>query len=256
MQPLIAGNWKMHGSSPQLADVDMIAAAVAATPVMADVLLCLPATLVARAAKTAAGRIAIGGENCAASGDGAFTGDISAAMLRDAGATAVILGHSERRSQHHETDDVVAAKVRMAWRSGLSVIVCIGETKTQRNVGSALSVCAEQLAGSLPADADTLGEASIAYEPLWAIGTGQLPTRHEIEEVHLHIRSRLTALLGARGQRIRILYGGSIRADNAATVLAAAEVGGLLIGGASLHAADFDAVLQVVRQRNPQFAAA
>ena len=177
-------------------------------------------------------------------------------MLRDAGATSVIVGHSERRHYHHETDEMVAAKARMAWRSGLSVIVCIGETQAQRSGGKALSVCGDQLLGSLPADVKPLGGLAIAYEPLWSIGSGHMPTSDEIAAVHLHIRSCLDARLGAVGQTTRILYGGSVRADNAGTVLAATEVGGVLIGGASLRATDFDAVLQVVRKRDERHVAA
>ncbi len=249
MQPLIAGNWKMHGLGPQLREVEAIAASVAAVPVAADVLLCLPATLIARAVQAAGGHITIGGEDCSTSADGAFTGDVSAGMLRDAGAATVILGHSERRHIHHESDATVAAKVRMAWASGLSVIVCIGETQVQRSAGQALSVCGDQLRGSIPDGAGPPGGLAVGYEPLWAIGSGHMPTSDEIAEMHRHIRECLIAQLGAAGRTIRILYGGSARADNADRVLGAAEVGGLLIGGASLHATDFDAVLQVVRQR-------
>ena len=252
MQPLIAGNWKMHGLGPQLREVEAIAASVAAAPVPAEVLLCLPATLISRAVQAAGGHIAIGGEDCSASAEGAFTGDVSAGMLRDAGATTVIVGHSERRHIHHESDAMVAAKARMAWRSGLSVIVCIGETQTQRSAGQALSVCGDQLLGSIPGGVEPLGGIAVGYEPLWAIGSGHMPTSDEIAEVHRHIRGYLTAQLGAAGRTIRILYGGSVRADNAERVLAAAEVDGLLIGGASLHAEDFEAVLQVVRERHPR----
>ena len=247
MQPLIAGNWKMHGLGPQLREVETIAASVAAAPVPADVLLCLAATLIARAMQVAAGRIAIGGEDCSASAEGAFTGDVSAGMLRDAGATTVIVGHSERRHIHHETDAMVAGKVRMAWGSGLSIIVCIGETQAQRSAGQALSVCGDQLMGSIPGGTEPLSGLAVGYEPLWAIGSGHMPVSDEIAEMHRHIRGCLIAQLGATGRTIRILYGGSVDADNAERVLGVAEVGGLLIGGASLHAADFDAVLQIVR---------
>lgn len=249
MRPLIAGNWKMHGLAAQLGEIEAIAASVHAEPPAADVLICLPATLLWRAAQTAAGRIAIGGEDCHADISGAFTGDVSAEMLKDAGATTVIVGHSERRRYHQETDAMVAAKARAAWQSGLSTVVCIGETEIQRRGGNALDVCGAQLAGSLPKDLAGSGSAVIAYEPLWAIGSGHVPTSAQIEEVHRHLRTCLTALAGSAGADIRILYGGSVTSDNALEILGLADVGGVLIGGASLKAADFDAVLRKVPDR-------
>ncbi len=165
MRPLIAGNWKMHGMAPQLGEIEAIAACVKAVPPSADILICLPATLIARAAQTAASRIAIGGEDCSAEVSGAFTGDVSAEMLKGAGATAVIVGHSERRQHHGETDAVVAAKAKAAWRAGLLAIICIGETQAQRLNGKALSVCGNQLAGSVP-DGITAFSTAIGYEPL------------------------------------------------------------------------------------------
>jgi triosephosphate isomerase len=243
MRPLIAGNWKMHGLAAQLCEIETIAASVHARPPAADVLICVPATLLSRAVQAAAGRIALGGEDCHAEASGPFTGDVSAGMLMDAGATAVIVGHSERRTHHGETDSMVAAKAAAAWRSGLCTIVCIGETELQRRNGNALTVCADQVAGSLPKDLARSGTAAIAYEPLWAIGSGHVPTSDQIAEVHRHVRACLTALAGDAGAGIRILYGGSVTGDNANEVLGLDEVGGVLIGGASLLAVDFDAVL-------------
>ena len=183
MRPLIAGNWKMHGLAPQLGEIDAIAASVRASPPFADILICLPATLIARAVQTADGGIAIGGEDCSTEIAGAFTGDISAEMLKDAGASAVIVGHSERRQHHGETDAIVAAKARAARRAGLLAIICIGETKSQRLDGKALSVCGDQIAGSVP-EGMTSSAIAIGYEPLWAIGTGHTPTSEEIAEMH------------------------------------------------------------------------
>jgi triosephosphate isomerase len=245
MRTLIAGNWKMHGMAPQLGEIEAVAAAVSAIPPSADVLICLPATLIERAGQTAAGRIAIGGEDCSPEVAGAFTGDISAEMLKDAGATAVIVGHSERRQHHGETDALVAAKAKAARRAGLLAIVCIGETELQRLAGKALSVSGEQIAGSVP-EGMTSSEIAIGYEPLWAIGSGHLPTAEEIIEVHAHIRGCLAARLGAEGKKVRILYGGSVKPSNARTILALPEVGGALVGGASLKAAEFEAIFKAV----------
>ena len=244
----------MHGLSAQLADIEAVANFVQATPCDADVLICVPATLLSRAVQTAASHIAIGGEDCHAQVAGAFTGDVSAEMLIDAGATTVILGHSERRRWHQESDAMVAAKAMVAWHAGLSTIICIGETQAQRHGGEALAVCSAQLAGSLPEAVARSGTAAIAYEPLWAIGSGDVPTSAEIAEVHRHIRKCLIALAGAEGEEVRILYGGSVTSDNADEILNLPEVGGVLIGGASLKAADFDAVLRHVpaRARGPR----
>ena len=245
MRPLIAGNWKMHGLAPQLGEIEAIAASVKATPPVADILICLPATLIARAVQTAAGRIAIGGEDCSAEIAGAFTGDISAEMLKEAGASAVIVGHSERRQHHGETDAIVAAKARAARRAGLLAIICIGETKSQRPDGKALSVCGDQIAGSVP-DGMTASAIAIGYEPLWAIGSGHMPTSEEIAEMHAHIRECLAVRLGTEGKDVRILYGGSVKPSNARDILALPEVGGALVGGASLNAADFEGIFRAV----------
>jgi triosephosphate isomerase len=245
MRPLIAGNWKMHGLAPQLDDIEAIAASVKATPPFADILICLPATLIARAVQTAAGRIAIGGENCSAEVSGAFTGDISAEMLKGAGASAVIVGHSERRQHHDETDAIVAAKAKAARRAGLLAIICVGETKSQRLAGKALSICGDQIAGSVP-ESMTASALAIGYEPLWAIGSGHMPTSKEIAEMHGHIRQCLVARLGTEGKDVRILYGGSVKPSNARDILSVPEVGGALVGGASLKARDFEAIIGAV----------
>jgi triosephosphate isomerase (TIM) len=245
MRPLIAGNWKMNGTSASLAEIEKTAAAVTSAPPAADVLICPPATLVERAAKTAAGRIAIGGQNCHAEISGAFTGDISAEMLKDAGASAVIVGHSERRQYHHETDAMVAAKAKAAWRAGLIAIVCIGESDDERTANKALHVCAGQIAGSVPEGA-TGANCAVAYEPIWAIGTGKTASSADIAEMHAHVRQSLVKKFGEAGKAIRILYGGSMKPSNAAEILAIPEVGGGLIGGASLKAEDFKAIFSAV----------
>ncbi len=248
MRPLIAGNWKMNGLAPQLDQIEAVAASVKAKPPYADILICLPATLIARAAQVAAGGIAIGGQNCHTEIAGAFTGDVSAEMLKDAGASAVIVGHSERRQHHGETDAIVTAKAKAARRAGLLAIICIGETGSQRRDGKALPVCGDQIAGSFPEGMSSTA-AAIGYEPLWAIGTGRTPTSKEIIEVHAHIRRCLEARLGAEGKKVRILYGGSVKPANAEEILALPEVGGALVGGASLKAADFEAIIRAVPLR-------
>jgi triosephosphate isomerase len=236
MRQLIAGNWKMNGLGVSLGEIAALAKAVG-TP-RCDVLICPPATLVARAAALGTG-VAIGGQDCHAEISGAFTGDISAEMLKDAGATAVIVGHSERRQYHGESDATIAAKARAAWRAGLIAIVCIGETEDQREQGHANHICARQLAGSVPAGA-TAQNTAIAYEPVWAIGTGKTPSIADIAHMHGHIRAHLAAPL-------RILYGGSVKPSNAKEILALADVGGALVGGASLKATDFATIVEASR---------
>lgn len=245
MRPLVAGNWKMNGLGAALAEVEAVAAAVAAGPCRADVLICPPATLLARAVACAAGRIAIGGQDCHAESAGAYTGDVSAEMLKDAGAASVIVGHSERRQYHGETDAAVAAKARAAWRAGLSAIICVGETESERDAGRADDVVGRQVRASVPAGA-TAAVAAIAYEPVWAIGTGRTPTCDEIAAMHAHIRNTLADLLGEPGRGVRILYGGSVKPSNAAEILAIPDVGGALVGGASLKAADFREIIGAV----------
>jgi triosephosphate isomerase len=245
MRPLIAGNWKMNGTSASLAEIEKIASIVKAAPPPADILICPPATLIERAAKTAAGRIAIGGQDCHAEVSGAFTGDVSAEMLKDAGASAVIVGHSERRQYHHETDAMVAAKAQAAWRAGLLAIVCIGESEAQRAAGKEQYVCSSQITGSVPQGA-TGANTAVAYEPIWAIGTGKTASSADIAQMHGHIRKDLVARFGEAGRAIRILYGGSMKPSNAAEILAIPEVSGGLIGGASLKSEDFKAIFSAV----------
>jgi len=245
MRPLIAGNWKMHGLARQLGEIGAIAAAVETTHPPADILICLPATLIDRAARLAMGRIELGGQDCSAEKAGPFTGDISVDMLKDAGASAVIVGHSERRQHHGETNAIVSAKAKAASQAGLLTIICIGETDTQRADNQTLSICDAQLAGSIPDDM-TLSATAVAHEPLWAIGTGLIPTSEEIVAVHAHIRQHLVARFGQDGSLVRILYGGSIKPDNAREILTLPEVDGGLIGGASLLAGDFEAIVRTV----------
>jgi triosephosphate isomerase len=236
--PLIAGNWKMNGVAGSLDDARAVAAALRAGQT-ARVALCPPATLVARMADALAGSsVLVGGQDCAVAAQGAFTGDVAAEMLVDAGARLVILGHSERRAGHGETDAIVAAKVEAALRAGLEPIVCVGESLEQRQSGEALSVVTAQARASLPTSLG--GQAfAVAYEPIWAIGSGLTPSLAEIEEVHAAIRATLVEMFGTTGAATPILYGGSVKPSNAAEILHAAEVGGALVGGASLKAADF-----------------
>ncbi|AYJ84569.1 triose-phosphate isomerase (plasmid) [Sphingomonas paeninsulae] len=250
MRTLIAGNWKMHGLQAQIGEIAAMARANAGGPSDVEVLVCVPATLIAHAVQAADGVIQIGGEDCSAEEAGPFTGDIDAQMLRDAGATSVILGHSERRQGHHETDATVAAKVKAAWRHGLATIVCIGETQAQRHDGNALKVCGDQLAASLP-DIPAGACTSVAYEPLWAIGSGTMPTREQIIGVLGHLRAALDERFGSTSQSIRILYGGSVKSENALEILDTPDVNGVLIGGASLLAHDFNAIVDVARGRTP-----
>lgn len=251
MRPLIAGNWKMHGLQAQLREIDAIAQSVQARPSGTDVAICVPATLIARAAQTANGRLNIGGQDCSTERSGAYTGDTSAEMLKDAGASVVIVGHSERRQHHGETDAIVAKKATAAARTGLSVILCIGESATQRKEGAHLSVCGAQIVGSVSSAALETGLA-VAYEPLWAIGSGHVPTAAQIIEMHAHIRGCLIDCLGAAGAQVRILYGGSVKPANAREILALPEVGGALVGGASLKAVDFNAIADAATRKVPR----
>ena len=238
-RPLVAGNWKMNGLKASAAELAKVVQGAAGLSAKVDLLVCPPATLVPAFATHAHGTpVAIGGQDCHAEPSGAFTGDVAAEMLADAGATAVIVGHSERRSHHREDDAQVAAKARAAWRAGLTAIVCIGETKDQRTGGETLAVVGAQLGGSVP-DGATPDTLVIAYEPVWAIGTGLTPTPSDVAEVHGFIRERLTARFGAIGQGVRVLYGGSVKPSNAAELMAVANVDGALVGGASLKADDF-----------------
>jgi triosephosphate isomerase (TIM) len=234
MRKLIAGNWKMNGSLSALAELDAIGQAAKDHPGV-DVAICPPATLIAAASGR---RVAVGAQDCHANASGAHTGCLSVAMLKEAGASMIIVGHSERRADHHESDAEVQAKASAVIAGGLVAIVCVGETEAQRDAGQAVAVVEAQLAGSVPADAadDAL---VIAYEPVWAIGTGRTPSIADVAEMHAAIRVKLGALLGQAGAGVRILYGGSVKASNAVELMAVEHVNGALVGGASLKAADF-----------------
>lgn len=239
---LAAGNWKMNGLAAALGEIDALA--MVADTADCDVLLCPPATLIAQmVGKTKDTAVAVGGQDCHAAASGAHTGDIAAEMLADAGATHVILGHSERRADHGETDADVAAKTTAAWRAGLVPIVCLGETLEQREAGKTLAVVGGQLAGSIPEDAAGR-PLVIAYEPVWAIGTGKVPTLDEIAEVHDDLRKSLADRFGEEfAQGVPLLYGGSVKPGNAAEIFAVSNVDGALVGGASLKAADFSGII-------------
>ena len=243
---LIAGNWKMNGLAAEIAEARALAEALVVESARARVGLCAPATLIAQMAwALKASPVAVGGQDCHADPSGAHTGDISAEMLADAGASLVIVGHSERRADHGETDADVRAKGEAALRAGLEPIICVGETLDQRKAGQALDVVVGQIEGSVPPG--VAGHAfAVAYEPVWAIGTGLTPTLAEIAAVHAAIRGALVRKLGAAGEAAPILYGGSVKAANAAEILATAEVGGALVGGASLKAADFLGIIRAV----------
>src|SRR3984957_8733832 len=240
---LIAGNWKMNGLSASVAELDRIIEGFdAELSNQIDLLVCPPFTLIEEFAATAKGsKVMIGAQDCHPEASGAHTGDISAEMLADAGAKAVIVGHSERRADHGEGDALVRAKAEAAWRAGLTAIVCIGETLQQRDTGHTLDICAGQLKDSLP-DGGTAARLVVAYEPIWAIGTGLTPTTADVEQIHGFIRETLMARFSGEGAKIRILYGGSVKPSNAAELMAVANVNGALIGGASLKAADFLAI--------------
>jgi triosephosphate isomerase len=234
LAPLIVGNWKMNGDSAALTELDAMAEAA-----LPNLWVAPPFTLIGRAADTAAGRLAIGGQDCHWAASGAHTGCVSAAMLADAGAHFVILGHSERRADNGETDAQVRAKAAAARAAGLTTIVCVGETEAERDAGQAEARVAAQLAGSLGDSADGL---IIAYEPVWAIGTGRTPTPEDVAAMHDFIRARLVERFGPAGQGVAILYGGSVKPENAALLLGQSNVGGALVGGASLTAASFLAI--------------
>jgi triosephosphate isomerase (TIM) len=246
-RPLVAGNWKMNGLRSSAAEFAKIVAGAGGLAGRVDLLVCPPATLLSGFAGQAKGSaVALGGQDCHAQASGAFTGDIAAEMLADSGASAVIVGHSERRTYHRETDAEVRAKALAAWRAKLIAIVCIGETRTERETGRTLDVLGRQLDGSLP-DGATPANLVVAYEPVWAIGTGLTPTVADVTQAHGFIRGRLAARYGEDAQAIRILYGGSVKASNAAELMAAADVDGALVGGASLQAEEFLAIAGVYR---------
>jgi triosephosphate isomerase len=239
---LAAGNWKMNGLAAAGAELDALVTATAGAS--AEVLICPPATLIADLAGKATGSsVAIGAQDCHTAASGAHTGDISAEMIADAGGTYVITGHSERRADHGETDALVRAKTEAVWRAGLRAIVCVGETEAERDAGRALDVVGGQMAGSIP-DATTAENLVVAYEPVWAIGTGRTPSLDDIAEVHDFLRAALVQRFGAAvGNGIRLLYGGSVKPGNAAEIFAVSNVDGGLVGGASLKAADFSAIV-------------
>jgi len=243
IRPLIAGNWKMNGLKASLTEFEAMLAGASDVADKADLLVCPPATLIAAFADKARGSktLGVGAQDCHPKASGAHTGDLSAEMLADAGATAIIVGHSERRADHGESDVLVRQKAEAVWRAGLTAIVCIGETQQQRDAGQTLDICRGQLNVSLPdqARADNL---VVAYEPVWAIGTGLTPTAGDVEQIHGFIRGLLVVRFGGEGAKIRILYGGSVKPSNAAELMAVANVNGALVGGASLKAADFLAI--------------
>lgn len=236
LRKLAAGNWKMNGNLAALAEIDQLLADHPAPG--CDVLICPPATLIGA---MAARGIATGGQDCHAKTSGAHTGDIAAVQLKDAGASHVILGHSERRTDHAETDAQVAAKSIAAHEAGLIAVICVGETEAQRDAGDTLDVIASQMAGSVP-DCATATNTVIAYEPVWAIGTGRTPTNDQIAEVHALMRERLAVRFGD-GADMALLYGGSVKASNAEDIFAIPHVNGALVGGASLKAADFGPII-------------
>jgi triosephosphate isomerase (TIM) len=243
VRPLVAGNWKMNGLNASLSEIKAMRAGVdQGAAGVAEVAVCPPATLLAQAAYfLKGGKLALGAQDCHAQLSGAFTGDISAAMIKDAGAAYVIVGHSERRAGHGETDAIVRAKAEAAGKAGLTAIVCVGETRAEREGGHAIEIVSGQLRGSLPEGA-TPENLVVAYEPVWAIGAGLTPTAADVAEMHAAIRKLLGELYGAAGREMRILYGGSVKPANAKELLGLANVDGALVGGASLKAADFLAI--------------
>ena len=248
VRPLVAGNWKMNGLSASLVEVEaMRRAADAGEAGVAELVVCPPATLLAQAAwKLKGGKLGLGAQDCHPEASGAFTGDISAPMLKDAGAAYVIVGHSERRTHHHETDQLVRAKAEAALKAGLTPIICIGETQAEREAGRQAAVVIRQLRRSLPPGA-TSETVVIAYEPVWAIGTGLTPTPGDIAVVHNGLRALLSEIGGPSSAKTRILYGGSVKPANARELLELDNVDGALVGGASLKATDFLAIAAVYR---------
>lgn len=245
--PYIVGNWKMNGLRGMLTEARAIDRASARYPKV-QVALAPPATLINRLHEVVQ-NIGIGGQDCHAEESGAFTGDVSAQMLKDAGADFTIVGHSERRSMHGETDQTVKGKAQAALAAGLSVIVCVGETEAERDAGKAEKVVTDQVAASVPAGKNVPARLSVAYEPVWAIGTGRVPSIEDVAAMHRAIRAKLVEVYGKSGANVRILYGGSVKADNAAEILAADEVGGALVGGASLTA---DSFMGIVDAASPE----
>jgi len=245
---LVVGNWKMHGLAADLAEVRAIAEGAARFPHV-DVGLCLPATLIARAARAVPG-FPVGGQDVHQADRGAHTGCVSGAMLVDAGAAMTIVGHSERREAQCETDSAVRAKAEAGLKAGLSVILCVGESLEVRETGDAVPAVERQLDHSIPSDCD-VSALAVAYEPIWAIGTGKIPTLDDIAQMHAALRGRLKSAYGEAGEGIRILYGGSVKASNAAEIFAVGDVDGALVGGASLNAADFIPIVEAAAKIPP-----
>jgi triosephosphate isomerase len=248
IRPLVAGNWKMNGTSASLGEIRAIGNGfLGGLETQVEALVCVPATLLARAADILSQTpVRAGGEDCHTQESGAYTGCVSAEMLKDAGATHVIVGHSECRAAAAEDDAMVCAKASAAWRAGLVAIICIGESHAERQQGAALDVLSKQIAGSVPTTA-TPANTVVAYEPIWAIGTGLTPTAADVAEAHAHIREKLTERLGPAAAKMRILYGGSVKPSNAAELLGVNNVDGALVGGASLKAADFLGIAEAYR---------
>ncbi|MEM5500864.1 triose-phosphate isomerase [Ahrensia kielensis] len=245
-KPLIAGNWKMNGVTSGLTALRTIAEGVSKHTDKLDGLICLPATMLERGTRLCNGTsLLLGGQDCHFEQSGAHTGDISADMLKDAGASHVILGHSERRADHDETNTDVLKKSLAAYETGISAIICVGETRQEREEGRAMEIVSTQLEGSMSKDANSQNTI-IAYEPVWAIGTGLVPSNHDIEDMHAHIRQKLSERYGVEGENMRILYGGSLKPSNAAEILRTKNVNGGLIGGASLKSDDFLAICEAV----------
>lgn len=241
---LAAGNWKMNGTGAALTELEALSSAHPSPGI--DILICPPATLLHRAAQATGDGIAVGGQDCHAAVSGAHTGDVSAEMLRDAGADYVILGHSERRQDHGEQDEDVRAKARAAMDAGLTAIICVGESLDQREAANTLDIIGGQMSGSIP-DQSTGENLVVAYEPIWAIGTGKVPTLDQIGEVHDFIRARLERRFGEGvGRSVRLLYGGSVKPSNASDIFGVSNVDGALVGGASLKAADFSGIIEAL----------
>lgn len=240
---LAAGNWKMNGTR---ADWDQVQPIVDIAVDDPEIVMCIPAVLITEFSVRSRGAISIGGQDCHANDAGAHTGDLSAHQLQDAGATYVVLGHSERRADHGETDALIASKARAAYRVDLKAIICIGESEAERDAGTTLDVIGAQLDASVPDEARG-NTTVIAYEPIWAIGTGKVPTLEQIAEVHDFIRSRMTERFGeATANTMRLLYGGSVKPSNAADIFAVSNVDGALVGGASLKSEDFAPIVQAL----------
>jgi len=244
---LVAGNWKMNGLHSSIEELEALIAKLTVTPAHADVLICPPFTLVSAFAGSAEDSpVQIGAQDCHAHVKGAHTGDISAEMLKDAGASHIIIGHSERRADHGETNADIHAKAVAVYDQGLRAIICVGETEEERDAGNTLAVVGEQIAGSVP-DQASAANTVIAYEPVWAIGTGRVPSNEDVEQVHKAIRDQLVERFGSEGEGMAILYGGSVKAANAKSLMAIENVNGALVGGASLKADDFDGIIDAYR---------